>query len=98
MAKVCSIYLHLINITREKRTIPFCVLFVVVYDKHIGICSLAGVDVILDSIGQAYFKRNLDSLAFDGRLFVIGTLSGSVTELDLRVVLSKRLTIQGTRF
>ncbi|KAL6201130.1 hypothetical protein ACLB2K_024845 [Fragaria x ananassa] len=52
-----------------------------------------GVDVILDSIGQAYFKRNLDSLAFDGRLFVIGTLSGSVTELDLRVVLSKRLTI-----
>ncbi|XP_004293553.1 PREDICTED: quinone oxidoreductase PIG3-like [Fragaria vesca subsp. vesca] len=53
-----------------------------------------GVDVILDSIGQAYFKRNLDSLAFDGRLFVIGTLSGSVTELDLRVVLSKRLTIQ----
>ncbi|XP_050368449.1 uncharacterized protein LOC126786619 [Argentina anserina] len=53
-----------------------------------------GVDVILDSIGQAYFKRNLDSLAFDGRLFVIGTLSGSVSEIDLRVVLSKRLTIQ----
>ncbi|PRQ28782.1 putative NADPH:quinone reductase [Rosa chinensis] len=53
-----------------------------------------GVDVILDSIGQAYFKCNLDSLAFDGRLFVIGTLSGAVSEIDLRVVLSKRLTIQ----
>ncbi|KAM5588371.1 quinone oxidoreductase PIG3 [Rosa sericea] len=53
-----------------------------------------GVDVILDSIGQAYFKLNLDSLAFDGRLFVIGTLSGAVSEIDLRVVLSKRLTIQ----
>ncbi|KAK9936285.1 hypothetical protein M0R45_013134 [Rubus argutus] len=53
-----------------------------------------GVDVILDSLGQAYFRRNLDSLNFDGRLFLIGTMSGSVTELDLRVVLSKRLTIQ----
>ncbi|XP_061998562.1 uncharacterized protein LOC133715888 [Rosa rugosa] len=59
-----------------------------------------GVEVILDSIGQAYFKRNLDSLAFDGRLFVIGTLSGAVSEIDLRMVLSKRLTIQaaGLRF
>ncbi|KAK9936287.1 hypothetical protein M0R45_013136 [Rubus argutus] len=53
-----------------------------------------GVGVILDSIGQAYFRRNLDSLSFDGRLSVIGTLSGPVTEIDLRVVLSKRLTIQ----
>ncbi|PRQ54846.1 putative NADPH:quinone reductase [Rosa chinensis] len=59
-----------------------------------------GVEVILDSIGHAYFKRNLDSLAFDGRLFVIGTLSGAVSEIDLRMVLSKRLTIQaaGLRF
>ncbi|KAK9936289.1 hypothetical protein M0R45_013138 [Rubus argutus] len=53
-----------------------------------------GVDVILDSVGQAYFRQNLDSLGIDGRLFVLGTLSGSVTEIDLRVVHSKRLTIQ----
>ncbi|VVA23531.1 Hypothetical predicted protein [Prunus dulcis] len=53
-----------------------------------------GVDVILDSIGASYFRRNLDSLNFDGRLFVIGMLGGAVTEIDLRVVLSRRLTIQ----
>ncbi|CAN6577023.1 unnamed protein product [Malus baccata var. baccata] len=53
-----------------------------------------GVDVILDIIGANYFRRNLDSLSFDGRLFVIATMGGAVTELDLRVVLSKRLTIQ----
>lgn len=53
-----------------------------------------GVDVILDIIGANYFRRNLDSLSFDGRLFVIGTMGGAVTELDLRVLLSKRLTIQ----
>ncbi|PRQ28783.1 putative NADPH:quinone reductase [Rosa chinensis] len=55
------------------------------------------VDVILDILGAAYFQRNLDALNFDGRLFVIGTMGGLVTELDLRVVLAKRLTIQGTR-
>lgn len=58
---------------------------------------MAGVDVILDSIGADYFRRNLDSLNFDGRLFVIGLMSGPVTELDLRAVLSRRLTIQGSR-
>ncbi|BFG38079.1 hypothetical protein CerSpe_243570 [Prunus speciosa] len=55
-----------------------------------------GVDVILDIIGPEYFRRNLnlDSLSFDGRLFLIGTMGGAVTEIDRRVVLSKRLTIQ----
>ncbi|KAH0972344.1 hypothetical protein GBA52_024500 [Prunus armeniaca] len=55
-----------------------------------------GVNVILDIIGAEYFRRNLDSLSFDGRLFVIGTMGGAVTEIDLRVVLSKRLTIQAS--
>ncbi|KAL6272914.1 hypothetical protein ACE6H2_023606 [Prunus campanulata] len=55
-----------------------------------------GVDVILDIIGPEYFRRNLnlDSLSFDGRLFLIGTMGGAVTEIDRNVVLSKRLTIQ----
>ncbi|XP_015887027.3 uncharacterized protein LOC107422132 [Ziziphus jujuba] len=53
-----------------------------------------GVDVILDSIGAAYFKKNLDSLNYDGRLFIIGAMSGAVGEIDLRTLLSKRLTVQ----
>ncbi|XP_062087331.1 uncharacterized protein LOC133794151 [Humulus lupulus] len=53
-----------------------------------------GVDVILDSIGAPYFKKNLESLNHDGRLFVIGTIGGSVTELDLRALFAKRLTLQ----
>ncbi|KAF3451551.1 hypothetical protein FNV43_RR07646 [Rhamnella rubrinervis] len=53
-----------------------------------------GVDVILDSIGAAYFKKNLDSLNYDGRLFIIGTMGGPVTEIDLRALLSRRLTVQ----
>ncbi|GAU33512.1 hypothetical protein TSUD_386570 [Trifolium subterraneum] len=54
-----------------------------------------GVDVILDCMGASYYKRNLDSLNFDGRLFIIGFQGGVSTEVDLRPLLAKRLTVQG---
>ncbi|KAK7246581.1 hypothetical protein RIF29_41450 [Crotalaria pallida] len=54
-----------------------------------------GVDVILDCTGASYYQRNLDSLNFDGRLFIIGFLGGFSTEADLRPLLGKRLTVQG---
>ncbi|XP_030528808.2 quinone oxidoreductase PIG3-like isoform X3 [Rhodamnia argentea] len=53
-----------------------------------------GVDVILDCVGAPYFQRNLDSLNFDGRLFIIGFQSGAVTQVDLRGLLARRLTVQ----
>ncbi|KAK3447048.1 quinone oxidoreductase PIG3 [Eucalyptus grandis] len=53
-----------------------------------------GVDVILDCIGASYLQRNLDCLNFDGRLFIIGFLSGVATQVDLRGLLAKRLTVQ----
>uniref|UniRef100_A0A2N9GFD0 Enoyl reductase (ER) domain-containing protein n=1 Tax=Fagus sylvatica TaxID=28930 RepID=A0A2N9GFD0_FAGSY len=53
-----------------------------------------GVDVILDHIGASYFKQNLESLNFDGRLFIIGFMGGAVSEVDLRALLSRRLTVQ----
>ncbi|XP_056175552.1 uncharacterized protein LOC130140378 [Syzygium oleosum] len=53
-----------------------------------------GVDVILDCVGASYFQRNLDSLNIDGRLFIIGTQSGAVTQVDLRSILARRLTVQ----
>ncbi|PSS10278.1 Quinone oxidoreductase [Actinidia chinensis var. chinensis] len=53
-----------------------------------------GVDVILDSIGGPYYQRNLDSLNLDGRLFLLGFMSGTVTQVDLKVMLARRLTVQ----
>jgi NADPH:quinone reductase-like Zn-dependent oxidoreductase len=53
-----------------------------------------GVDVILDSIGGSYFQKNLDSLNIDGRLFIIGFMGGTVTEVNLAALLAKRLTVQ----
>lgn len=56
-----------------------------------------GADVILDFIGAAYWEKNLASIAYDGRLILIGILGGSiVTQVDLMALLEKRITIKGT--
>uniref|UniRef100_A0A060T9S0 ARAD1D14014p n=1 Tax=Blastobotrys adeninivorans TaxID=409370 RepID=A0A060T9S0_BLAAD len=57
-----------------------------------------GVDVIIDPVGQSYFVRDLNTLAKDGTLIVIGMMSGTVLEekLDLKLVLGKRLRIIGS--
>jgi NADPH:quinone reductase-like Zn-dependent oxidoreductase len=62
---------------------------------NIIIDVVAGVDVILDCMGASYYQRNLDSLNFDGRLFIIGFQGGVSTEVDLRALFGKRLTVQG---
>ncbi|CAI0407296.1 unnamed protein product [Linum tenue] len=53
-----------------------------------------GVDVILDCLGASYFQRNLDSLNFDGRLFIIGLMGGAKAEMNLPTLFAKRLTVQ----
>ncbi|XP_073313109.1 uncharacterized protein [Primulina huaijiensis] len=53
-----------------------------------------GVDVVLDNIGGLYLQRNLESLNYDGRLFIIGFMGGAATEVNLSSLLVKRLTVQ----
>ena len=55
-----------------------------------------GVDAILDLVGASHFSHNLDCLAQLGRMVVVGLVGGSQTDLDLSVLLRKRLTIIGT--
>jgi len=57
-----------------------------------------GVDIIIDCIGANYFNDNLQVLKLDGKLILIGFLSGSVLKGDFSMapILGKRLTIQGT--
>jgi putative PIG3 family NAD(P)H quinone oxidoreductase len=55
-----------------------------------------GVDVILDLVGAAYLKANLESLGLKGRLIFVGTTSGARAEIDYSVVMRKRLRIMGT--
>lgn len=55
-----------------------------------------GVDVVLDVVGAAYLGRNVEVLAADGRLVVIGMQKGRRAELDLGQVLARRATVTGT--
>lgn len=56
----------------------------------------AGVDVILELVGAAYWQADLQALAPRGRLVLIGLMSGARAETDLGVILRRRLTIVGT--
>jgi NADPH2:quinone reductase len=52
-----------------------------------------GVDVILDMVGGDYLPRQIQSLAYDGRLVFIALLGGAKAQVDLGRVLQRRLTI-----
>jgi NADPH2:quinone reductase len=56
----------------------------------------AGADVILDIMGAAYLDRNLDALASDGQLIVIGMQGGVMGELNLGKLVGKRARVIGT--
>ncbi|WP_375484503.1 NAD(P)H-quinone oxidoreductase [uncultured Jatrophihabitans sp.] len=53
----------------------------------------AGVDVILDNMGASYLARNIEALATDGRLVVLGMQGGAKGELNLGALLTKRATV-----
>ena len=55
-----------------------------------------GVDAILDLVGDSHFARNLDCLAELGRMVVVGLVGGRKADMDLSLLLRKRLTIIGT--
>ena len=55
-----------------------------------------GVDVVLDFIGAPYLARNLQILKTKGRLLQVGLMGGSTTEIDLGMVMRKRLQIIGS--
>jgi len=57
-----------------------------------------GVNIVLDFVGAPYFEDHLQVLTADGKLIVIGTLGGAVTERPLHLgrLLAKRLQIIGT--
>ncbi|MFI5755996.1 NAD(P)H-quinone oxidoreductase [Streptomyces sp. NPDC051569] len=56
----------------------------------------AGADVILDIVGAKYLQRNVNALAVNGRLAVIGMQGGVKAELDLSALLRKRGAITAT--
>lgn len=56
-----------------------------------------GVNVILDHIGAPYLPRDLEALATDGRIVIIGSMGGQRTaEIDVSQLLMKRARVIGS--
>lgn len=56
----------------------------------------AGADVILDNMGAKYLDRNVQALAVNGRLAIIGMQGGIMGELNIAALLNKRAAISAT--
>jgi len=55
-----------------------------------------GPDVILDMVGGDYIARNLEAIAFDGRIAQIAFQTGSKAEVDFRLLRRKLVTLTGS--
>jgi putative PIG3 family NAD(P)H quinone oxidoreductase len=55
-----------------------------------------GADVVLDNMGAKYLARNVDVLAVNGRLVVIGMQGGTRAEINLGALLRKRAAVLGS--
>jgi putative PIG3 family NAD(P)H quinone oxidoreductase len=55
-----------------------------------------GVDVILDNMGAEYLDRNIEALASDGRLVIIGLQSGREAPIHLGKMMGKRASLNTT--
>jgi len=56
-----------------------------------------GVDVVLELVGGGYMAEDLLCAAPEGRIVLVGLMAGVRAELDLGLVLRKRLAIIGTQ-
>ena len=52
-----------------------------------------GADVVLDVLGADAWESNVGVLADDGRLVVLGTLTGSDVSVDLKTLMRRRLSV-----
>jgi NADPH:quinone reductase-like Zn-dependent oxidoreductase len=55
-----------------------------------------GFDAILDPVGAGYLADNLRSLSVEGRLVIIGLMGGVKADLEIGLMMVKRLRIIGS--
>ena len=55
-----------------------------------------GIDLILDLVGATYWTDNIASLKTRGRIVLVGLVGGTMAQLNLGVLLRRRLHVIGT--
>src|SRR5258706_16250848 len=75
---------HLIDYTREQ-----------IRDRVKDITGGRGVDVVYDPVGGDAFDQSLRSIAWEGRIIVIGFAGGRVPQIPANIVMVKNIDIIG---
>lgn len=65
-------------------------------DRIADLTEKKGVDIILDCVGGSYLESNVASLRSRGRLVVIGLMGGTKADLNLGLLVSRRLRVIGS--
>ncbi|MBU0705279.1 MAG: zinc-binding dehydrogenase [Chloroflexi bacterium] len=55
-----------------------------------------GVDVVVDNVGQATLAQSMRAVARGGRIVIVGNTSGPQTEIDVRFIFGKQISIIGS--
>ena len=55
-----------------------------------------GVDVVVDNVGQATLTQSMRAAARGGRIVIVGNTSGPKTEIDIRYIFGKQISLIGS--
>jgi len=55
-----------------------------------------GVDLIVDNVGKATLMTSMHALARGGRIVIVGNTSGPQTEIDIRFIFGKQISLIGS--
>ena len=55
-----------------------------------------GVDVIVDNVGKATLTTSMQAVARGGRIVIVGNTSGPQTEIDIRFIFGKQISLIGS--
>ena len=58
--------------------------------------SKRGVDVVVDNVGRATLNTSMMAVARGGRIVIVGNTSGPQTEIDIRYLFSKQISLIGS--
>jgi NADPH:quinone reductase-like Zn-dependent oxidoreductase len=55
-----------------------------------------GVDVVVDNVGKATIMKSMQAVVRGGRIVVIGNTSGPLSEIDIRYLFGKQISLVGS--